>query len=201
MAMTAQPRLRPLPPADWDDDAFEALSAAFSDGLVKHIRQTGRAPNVLATMMHHPALSGPFNVYGNVLLKQPAIGHRARELMLLRVAWRTGARYEWVHHALLAPQYDVTEQDIGAITRGIVADGWTPLERDLVAAADEMLDSYRVSDDTWNRLAEQLDERQLIEIPLLVGTYTCLAMAFNSWELQVEDDVDTTGLPLPPAPA
>lgn len=196
--MTDRPRLRPLPPEEWDENAFDALRGSFPDRLIDQIRSTGRAPNVLATMLHHPAMAGPFNVYGNVLLQQPAIGHRARELMLLRVAWRTGARYEWVHHAKLASHYGLYEEDIDAIARGLVAEGWTPLERDLVTATNEMLDSYRISDETWSRLAELLDERQLVEIPMIVGTYTCLAMAFNTWNLQVEDTVDTSDIPLPP---
>ena len=196
--MREGPRLRPLPPERWDDDAVAALRGAFPDEMVEMFRTTGPAPNVLATMLHNPALAGPFNAYGNVLLEQPTIGHRARELMLLRVAWRTHALYEWVHHVRLAPSYGVTPQDIDAITRGVVADAWTPLERDLVAAADQLLDHYRIDDDTWARLAEELDERQLVEIPFVVGTYACLAMAFNSWGLQVEPGVDISGIPLPP---
>ncbi len=138
------PRLRPLPPERWDDDAVAALRGAFPDSLIETFRTTGPAPNVLATMLHHPALAGPFNVFGNVLLQQPTIGHRARELVLLRVAWRTGARYEWVHHALLASRYGLNEEDIDAITRGVDADAWTPLECDLVAATDQLLDRYRI---------------------------------------------------------
>jgi 4-carboxymuconolactone decarboxylase len=195
--MTEGPRLRPLPPERWDDDAVAALRGAFPDQLIEMFRTTGPAPNVLATMLYHPALAGPFNAYGNVLLQQPTIGHRARELMLLRVAWRTKALYEWVHHVRLAPSYGVTPQDIDAITCGVDADAWTPLERDLVEATDQLLDHYRINDDTWARLAGQLDERQLVEIPFVVGTYTCLAMAFNSWGLQVESGVDTTDIPLP----
>lgn len=196
--MTDGPRLRPLPPEEWDENAFDALRGAFPESLIDRIRRTGHAPNVLATMLHHPALAGPFNAYGNELLQRPAIGHRSRELMLLRVAWRTGAQYEWVHHALLAAHYGLTEADIRAISSGVDSQEWTPLERDLVAATNEMLDDYRIADDTWSRLAAQLDERQLVEIPLVVGTYTCLAMAFNSWDLQVEDGVDSSSIPLPP---
>lgn len=196
--MTDGHRLRPLPPEQWDETAFDALRGAFPESLINRIRETGQAPNVLATMLHHPELAGPFNAYGNILLQEPAIGHRARELMLLRVAWRTGAQYEWVHHALLAAHYGLTGADIDAIARGVDSQEWTPLERDLVAATNEMLDNYRIADKTWSRLAAQLDERQLVEIPLIVGTYTCLAMAFNSWDLQVEDDVDTSSIPLPP---
>jgi hypothetical protein len=61
-----------------------------------------------------------------------------------------------------------------------------------------MLDSYRISDETWRRLAQHFSEEQLVEIPFVVGTYTCLAMAFNSWNLQVEENVDLQSIPLPP---
>ncbi len=152
-----------------------------------------KPPNVLATMLHHPALAGPFTAYGNVLLRRPAIGHRNRELMLLRVAWRTGAVYEWVHHVLLASQYGITQDDIDAFVVGTMSPTWTATERDLITATDEMLNSYRISDDTWRRLANHFDAQQMVEIPFVVGTYTCLAMAFNSWNLAVESHVDSKG--------
>lgn len=114
-----------------------------------------------------------------------AISHRARELMLLRVAWRTRAQYEWVHHVRLAERYGLTPHDVAAIATG-TCESWTPLEHDLIAATDQLLDQYRIEADTWNRLAAALDERQLVELPFIVGTYTCLAMAFNSWCLQAK---------------
>ncbi|WP_157373236.1 carboxymuconolactone decarboxylase family protein [Mycobacterium colombiense] len=188
------PRLAPLPNDKWDAEHVEALRNTFPHKAVTKFQQPGQAPNVLATMLHNPALAGSFNRFGNVLLQQPAISHRARELMLLRVAWRTRARYEWVHHVRLAKRYGLTPHDVAAIAVGS-SESWTPLERDLVAATDEMLDHYRIEADTWNRLAGALDERQLVEVPLVVGTYACLAMAFNSWGVQVEDGVDTSGVP------
>jgi 4-carboxymuconolactone decarboxylase len=195
--MTHAPRLQPLPVEKWDEKAIQALRLAFPAGLIEHIRASGNPPNVLATMLHHPALAGPFTAYGNVLLQQPTIGHRNRELMLLRVAWRTGARYEWVHHVLLASRYGITSDDIDAIVQGRMSPVWTRAEHALIVATDEMLDSYRVSEDTWRRLEKHFTAEQLVEIPFVVGTYTCLAMAFNSWNLCEESDVDVDGLPLP----
>jgi alkylhydroperoxidase family enzyme len=190
--------LNPLHVDEWDEETLEALRQAFPAGVIDHMRVSGQAPNVLATLLHHPRLAGPFTIFGNVLLRKPAIGHRNRELMLLRVAWRTGAVYEWVHHALLASQYDITQDDIDAIVDGTASKTWTACEQDLVTATDEMLDSYRISDETWRRLAQHFNEEQLVEIPFVVGTYTCLAMAFNSWNLQVEETVDLQSIPLPP---
>ncbi|MBV8950555.1 MAG: carboxymuconolactone decarboxylase family protein, partial [Actinobacteria bacterium] len=147
-------------------------------------------PSAIATFMHHPRLTGPFLTYNNVLLRDPALEPRHRELMVLRVAWRTRSRYEWVQHIRLAERYAITPEDIDAIARGTTATRWTPLETDLVAATDQLLDRYRIDDATWKRLAEQLDERQLVEVPFVVGTYTCVAMAFESFGVQLERGID-----------
>lgn len=197
----AVPRLRPIPPDQWDDDVVVSMREAFPASAVEAFRTKGPVPNVLATMAHNPVLAGPFNRFGNVLLQEPAMSHRARELMLLRVAWRTRARYEWVHHVRLAEHYGLDAADIAGVVAG-ACDGWSALEQDLIAATDQLLDHYRIDDETWGRLSRHLDERQLVELPFVVGTYTCLAMAFNSWNLQVEEGVDTTDVPpLPDGPS
>ena len=50
-------------------------------------------------------------------------------------------------------------------------------------------------------LAEQLDERQLVELVFVVGTYTCLAMAFNSFGVQLEPGADAGSVPPRPSGA
>ena len=93
--------------------------------------------------------------------------------MVLRVAWRTRSDYEWVQHVRLA--HGLRRHRRGDRQRsrdGADADGWTPLEADLLAATDQLIDGYRIDDATWARLAEHLDERQLVEVVFVVGTYT-----------------------------
>jgi len=196
------PRLAPLPRARWDDDAIDALHRAYPKHVVDRWLSTGPdarpVPTAIGTMLHHPALAGSWLAYNNVLLWSPALDDRLRELMVLRVAWRTRAKYEWVQHVRLSERYGVTSADVDAVATGDGRDAWTPLERDLVAATDELIDDYRVADDTWARLAEQLDERQLVELVFIVGTYTSLAMVFNSFGLQLEAGIDTSDMPLPP---
>lgn len=188
------PRIAPLPIDEWDNKATAAVASAFGTAGVEAFRRAGAAPNVLATMVHHPSLARAFNRLGNVLLSKPAIGHRERELMLLRVAWRTRAEYEWVHHVRQAEHYGLDAADVQGVIDGHCGQ-WSALERDLVAAADQLLDHYRIDDVTWQRLAVHLDDRQLVELPFIVGTYTCLAMAFNSWNLQLEEGLDADGVP------
>ena len=196
---TAAPRLAPLPRDRWDDDVQAALRRAFPNDVVDRFLSTGpdavRVPNVLTTLMHHPALTGPFLVFNRVLLEKPALGHRLRELMILRVARRTRSTYEWVQHTRLAERCSVTPAEIEAIASDTHAETWTPLEVDLIAATDQLIDRHRIDDATWARLAEQLDERQLVEAVFVVGTYTCLAMAFNSFKLQLDPELQSIAVP------
>jgi 4-carboxymuconolactone decarboxylase len=202
---TAGPRLAPVPVDRWDDDARAALQAGFGKEATDRFLSPGPdampVPNALTTLMHHPGLAGPFLAFNRVLLFTPELPPRLRELMVLRVAWRTRSTYEWVQHVRLAQGCGITEDEIDAIARGADADAgatWTPLEADLLAATNELIDRYRIDERTWARLAEHLDERQLVEVVFVVGTYACLAMAFNSFGLELDPELRT--LAAPPLP-
>jgi alkylhydroperoxidase family enzyme len=195
----AAPRLAPLPREEWGEDVRAALTQGFSARVADRFFATGPdavpAPNVLGTLMRHPALAGPFLAYNNVLLQTPSLAPRLRELMILRVAWRTRADYEWAQHVRLAEGIEITPDEIDAVARGDGAATWTALEHAALLATDELVDGYRVTDDTWDRLARELDERQLVELVFVVGTYTALAMAFNSFGLQLDADLQPDTVP------
>ena len=93
------PRIPPLPIGEWSEDAVAALRAAFGDAAAERLLSTGsdapRMPDVLTTLMRYPALAGPFLAYNAVLLNTPAMEPRLRELMILRVAWRTRSTTSW----------------------------------------------------------------------------------------------------------
>jgi 4-carboxymuconolactone decarboxylase len=190
---TRTPRVAPLPQEQWDDDVAAALRAGFGDAAAERLLATGpdamRAPNAVSTLMRHPRLAGRFLAYNSVLLFDPVLEPRVREILVLRVAFRTGSEYEWAQHVRLAGACGITPEQIDAVTRGRHANEWTPFERDLLAATDQLVDHYRVDDETWARLAEVLDERQRMELVFVVGTYTCLAMAFNSFGIELDPDL------------
>jgi alkylhydroperoxidase family enzyme len=87
----------------------------------------------------------------------------------------------------------VTDEEIARVAQGPEAVGWDPFERVLLTAADELHDEGCISDATWAALAERYDDRQLIELPMLVGHYHMVAFTLNSLGVQREDGVP--GLP------
>ena len=189
--MTSE-RIQPLPIEEWGDAETAALRAYLGDAGVERFLSGGpdapRMPNVLGTLIRHPALASRWLPYNDVLLNRGSIDPRVRELAICRVGWRTAANYEWLQHVRLARGLGVTDAEIDAIAgRGTVE--WTPLEAGVLAAADDLVADFVVSDATWARLSEHFDQQQMIELVFVIGTYTCLAMAFNSFGIQLDPEL------------
>lgn len=63
------------------------------------------------------------------------------------------------------------------------------LDAALVRAADELHADQVISDETWAELAERYDDRQLIEVPMVVGQYHLVAFTLRSLRIQPEPGV------------
>ena len=146
------------------------------------------ASNIFDTLVRHPGLFRKWLPLGGKLLagKLPA---RDRELLILRTAWHCRAAYEWGQHVKIAKSSGVTEDEIARVPAGPDDAGWSAFDRALLSAADELHDDACISDTTWAALAETYDERQLIEVPMLVGHYHMVAFALNSLGVQREEGV------------
>src|SRR5262249_16424238 len=150
-------RIPPVPRDQLDEAMEKAIRGAFRDPVASRFLSDGDdalpIPSAISTMLHHPKLAGEWLRFNNVLLCSPTLPERSRELMILRLAWRTRSDYEWVQHVHLSERYGVTRDEIDAITRASY-DGFNSIERDLLVATDELLDDYCISDATWKALAE-----------------------------------------------
>jgi 4-carboxymuconolactone decarboxylase len=174
------PRVAPAAPSDLDDAAQELLAGATPTG--------SRATNIFATLVRHPGLFRRWLPFGGKLLagKLPA---RDRELLILRTGWRCRSEYEWGQHTLIGRASGLTDAEIRRIQQGPHAPDWDDFEAVLLRAADELHDDSGLSDETWDALSARYDERQLIEVPMLVGHYHLVAFALNSLGVQREPGV------------
>jgi 4-carboxymuconolactone decarboxylase len=176
-----EPRIEPLAPADRDDQARELLATvALPTGSDETL-------NIFATLVRHPGLFRRWLPFGGKLLagKLPA---RERELLILRTAWRCRAEYEWGQHVVIAKSSGVTDDEIARVRSG-PEEGWSEFDAALVRAVDELHDDGCISDATWQTLAGRYDERQLIEVPMLVGHYHMVGFTLNSLGVQREPGV------------
>ena len=146
----------------------------------------GEPPHVFTTLARHRRLFRRWLPFGGTLLLHPLLPRRDVELVVLRTAWSCGSWYVWVQHVGLARRVGLPDDVVARVPLGASTAGWTPRQRMLLEATDQLVEDHLVTDDVWSRLASQLDERQLIELCLLVGHYAMLAMALNSLGVEPE---------------
>jgi len=179
---TDAPRLAPLPLAEWDGDAIEQMRGQLprADRYLSDAPGTPALPGILGLFGHHPGVSVPWLAFNASLLDQSSIGERDRELLILRVAWRTSCSYELAEHERMGAQAGLSRDEIEAIRLGVDHPAWSPRDRALLRAVDEMLDDHCIGDQTWWQLAGEFDRPQLLELLFVIGAYTCLALVVNS---------------------
>lgn len=174
------PRLAPLEPGEWDD---------FLTRLVDATGGPEHALNVFTTLGRHPELFRRWIGFGGALLsgKLPA---RLRELVVLRTAVRTGADYEWAHHAPTAAGLGVGDEELAALRRPLADHDWAPEEGTVLRAVDEMHDTWTLSDASWSAVHALLGDAQAIELVMLVGQYHLVALALRTLRVEIERDAE-----------
>jgi 4-carboxymuconolactone decarboxylase len=168
--------------------------------LLPLIAPPGRAPAAtMAVLGRQPDLLGPFLGWAAALALNGVLSKRHHELLALRAAWNCRSGFEWIEHVEYARATDLTDDEIAAVARPVNDDdGWSPLERSLLRAADELHARTDISDPTWNVLAESLEPPALVELLFVVGQYTMLSMVANT--AGIEPPTGSDPLPWSPVP-
>jgi AhpD family alkylhydroperoxidase len=153
----------------------------------------GGPPNVFTTLARHRRLYRPWLRFARVLMPGGTLPRADAELVILRVGHNCACAYELRQHERLALGAGLRPEQIAGAAIGVDAGCWTARQALLVRAADELHTDRTLSDDLWADLSRELDETQLIELPMLVGHYEMLAMTLNS--LRVRPDRVAGGAP------
>jgi alkylhydroperoxidase family enzyme len=182
------PRIPPLAENEGDPQVVEILNAlpAGADGPVGEY-------NIFRTLARHPDLFRSWLGFGGYLLVGGKVPPRDRELMILRTAVRCRSSYEWGQHVRISERMGIEREAIDRVLESPDAAGWPDHEATLMRAVDQLHDDSRISDSTWEALAGEYDETQLIELTMLIGQYHMVAFALNSLGVELDEGLE----PLP----
>ena len=192
MTVPTNPRIAPLPPREWSEEVRAGLAALQPPDAKYEIRREKGEPkalNALGTLARHPKLAHAFHSFNGHILATTTLTLRQRELLVLRVGHVRDAVYEWKQHVVVGRRAGLGDDEIARIAEGPDAAGWPPIDAAMLRAVDELLADAMVTDETWAMLAASLDEQQLMDLVFTVGAYDILAMAFRSFGVQVDDDL------------
>jgi alkylhydroperoxidase family enzyme len=142
---------------------------------------------VLTTLARHRRLFRYWLPFASSLLRATALPRADVELVILRTARNSASWYEWAQHVALARAAGLDAAAIGRVTEGPEADGWTERQGALLRATDELHERRVVTDRTWQLLAAELDDNELVEVCFVVGHYEMVAMALNSLGVDADE--------------
>ena len=178
-------RIAPLHPDEFGPEAIDILTEMRT---VMGVPPTDSVPDSVATMLRHPNLYSSYASLARQLMSG-SLAARDRELVILRNAWICQAPFEWGEHVAIGKRAaGLTSEEIDRVTAGSVAPGWSDHERALLRAVEELHESATISDETWRILAQSFNEKELIEILIVVGQYTCIAFVQNSLRVRLRPE-------------
>jgi 4-carboxymuconolactone decarboxylase len=186
--MGSEPRIPPLPPEEWEGDVKRILETV-PGGVENRLGDN----NIFPTFAQHPDLFTAWLRFGGYLLTAGKLSGPDRELLILRTAVNTGSSYEWGQHVRISLAGGMDRETVDRVLDGADAEGWSEHEAALLRAADELHEHSRISDETWETLGRTYDTEQLIEAAMVVGHYTMLAGALNSFGVELDEGLE----PLP----
>ena len=155
-------------------------------------------------------LGGPYNA----MLRSPELGkrmfalldylrfntsvpRRLNEFAILIQARLWTSQVEWLAHYPIAVREGLSEATAADLKAGRRPASMKPDEAAVYDLCMELSTTHMVSDATYRRAAQVLNEQQLVDLLTLSGTYMTVAMLMNGFEQGVPPG---TTPPLPPLP-
>jgi 4-carboxymuconolactone decarboxylase len=149
-------------------------------------RDWGRLPNVFRAMAHSPRAAQHVSATGGALRAHSVLPEMLREMVILAVAGRWACAYEQNVHLPIARRLGLPEATIQALTAGEVPPGLAPTEAAAVEYARALSREGRADPALVERLRAAFGERGLVELTLLAGWYSLLAMFLNGLAIDLD---------------
>lgn len=176
------PKIASLPQSEWTPEVEAIFPILEQPGSPFK----GSDFNSLLMMAHHPEIAVPFLRFNLAAVKGFVLSARTRELAILRLSWHRRCQYEWVHHLYGGAGAGLTNDHFAALARSGIGAIFTPEERAVILATDDVCTEGKLSDHAWAALREHYSDKQIIELIMLIGCFLNVATLLNSVGVELE---------------
>lgn len=185
LILGAPPRIAPLAPEERSPEQQQIVERVRPPAGVEV--QPGGASDTewVETLARHPTLFTAHMGFARQFMADAALPPRDRELAVLRLGWITGSPFEWGGHVQIGKSCGLTPAEIARVMEGPDHAAWQAHEAAILRAVDELHRDAMIGDETWAVLAATYDDRQLIELVMLIGHYTTVAFYQNSLRMRL----------------
>ena len=197
-------RLRQVPKAEATPEVLKIYREFFGDRdpIAEPGTATGTPGDYWTTFALVPDLL--VMAYNSLLpLLQPGrkLDPKLRELAILRTAIVGDSKFEYSQHLKVARMVGVAEEKLAAIKGWKTADLFSPVERAVMAATDEILSLNRVEDETFAALQKYVSDAEILELFVVSGLWRMHGFIVRALHLEYDNDTTTRlqEVPAPPA--
>lgn len=129
-------------------------------------------------------------VRGFALYRSPTrkLDPRLRELGQTRAGWARGSQFVFSQHCKSCRDVGLDEARIAAIPAWQTYDGWTPVERAVLAYTDALVyDGGRVADGVFDALRQHLSDEEILELTYITALYEMHATMSRALRTEYDD--------------
>jgi 4-carboxymuconolactone decarboxylase len=157
--------------------------------LIGKIRagRRGSLINVYKLLLHSPALAAIWLDFVSAARFKTELDGRLREIVIIRVAHLNRTTYVFKQHVpqLSAPE-GLTDQECDSLANWQDAQSFSTRERAALAYTDAMTHDVTVPDDVFEALRLHFNERQIVELSVLIGLYNMHTRVFSALRIDPE---------------
>jgi 4-carboxymuconolactone decarboxylase len=157
--------------------------------LIGKIRagRRGAMINVYKLLLHAPPLAAIWLDFVSAARFKTELDGRLREIVIVRVAHLNRTTYVFKQHVpqLSAPE-GLTDAECDALADWQNAKSFNARERAALAYTDAMTRDIAVADEVFNALKPHFNERQIVELSVLIGLYNMHTRVFTALGIDAE---------------
>jgi alkylhydroperoxidase family enzyme len=132
----------------------------------------GALLNVYKLLLHSPALAQTWFDHNAAVRGKTTLSGRLREIVIIRIAHLNGVDYVLAQHVpALAIAEGLTLAECVALADWRETSLFDPRERAALAYAEAMTLATSVPDDVFAGVRRHFDDREIVELSVLIGTY------------------------------
>jgi len=164
-----------------DHPEFAELIEKFRAG------RRGRLINIYRMLLNSPPLAESWFNHSNAVRWKTTLDGRLREIVIIRLGHLTGSQYVLRQHVpALALADGLTLAECDALADWRSSQQFSDAERAALAYADTMTRDVEVPDAVFAEVKRHFDERRIVELTVLIGTYNMNARVLRALELDLE---------------
>jgi alkylhydroperoxidase family enzyme len=169
-----------------DLDASSEKVRAFFDKMRAN-NDGAEIINIFRMAAHSDASVRELARFGNRLLTKADLGHRWRELAILRIGQMLGARYEWAQHVPIAVNAGISKEQIKEVGNWRESSLFDEDDKTILRFTEEVVTDSRPKDETFEAASKFLDETSLVELVLSIGYWSLIAKFLKTFRVDVEE--------------